>query len=160
MISQEMALRHMAWSNEAIFRFFGGQDDSVFGLRATDGEWPIGRLLTHLVGSSEWYRYCLSGVRWTDLKPITSGAIALEYIPVLKELDDFLISQAALADELLAIDADGETIHATRALILAQAPSHAAEHKGQMAAIMKKHGRHLDLDSLDVWSYYGSTQSK
>jgi len=160
MISHELSLQHMAWSNQEVLKFFGRQGDDVFGLRAAEGEWPIGRLLTHLIGSAEWYRYCLGGEKWTDLKPINSGAIALEYVNYLSELDAFLVSQAALSDEELTIDAEGEIIHATRSLILSQAPAHAAEHKGQIAAIMKQHGHHFDLDSLDVWNYFGTLKNK
>jgi len=160
MISHELSLQHMAWSNQAVLDFFGSQGDDVFGLRAAEGEWPIGRLLTHLIGSAEWYRYCLSGEKWSDLKPIKSGAIALEYRSYAGELDASLIAQAALPDEELVIDAEGETIYATRSLILSQAPAHAAEHKGQIAAIMKQHGLHFDLDSLDVWNYYGTLKNK
>jgi len=69
MISHELSLQHMAWSNHAVLKFFGSQGDDVFGL-------------------------------------------------------------------------------------------HAAEHKGQIAAIMKQHGQHFDLDFLDVWNYYGTLKNK
>ena len=127
--------------------------DDVFGLRSSEGEWPIGQLLTHLAGSGEWYRYCLTGEKWTDLKPITSGAIALNYLPIIAELDVVLIKELEKPDEKLEIEGEDGIIHATRSLILAQAVMHAAEHKGQIATILKQHGHHIDLDSLDVWSW-------
>ena len=153
MISLETSLRHMAWSNQKVFAHFSKAGDEVFGLRTAEGEWPVGQLLTHLAGSAQWYRYCLTGVLWTDLKPITTGAIAAEYLPIIAALDRVLLDQMALPDEDLVIEADGETIHATRSLILSQAVVHAAEHKGQIAAILKQHGEHLDLDELDVWAF-------
>lgn len=158
MISLEVSLKHLAWSNQKVFKHFSNSPDEVFGLRAADGEWPVGQLLTHLVGSAQWYRYCLTGVFWTDLKPITSGAVAAEYLPVIADLDQVLIDQVTLADDDLVVEADGETIHATRSLILSQAVVHAAEHKGQIATILKKHGEHLDLDALDVWAFMSETK--
>ena len=157
MISLELSLRHMAWSNQKFFTYFSTAPDEVFGLRAAEGEWPIGQLLTHLAGSTEWYRYCLNGTLWTELKPVTSAAGAAEYLPLMANLDQVLIDNVSLADEELTIDADGEIIKATRSLILSQAVVHAAEHKGQIATVLKQHGHHIDLDYLDVWVFLAET---
>jgi uncharacterized damage-inducible protein DinB len=159
MISLELSLKHLAWSNQKFFALFGEKSDDIFGLRAADGEWPVGQLLTHLAGSGEWYRYCLNGATWTDLKPITSGAIALEYLQIIAELDAVLLSELLKPDEKLEIEGEDGIIHATRSLILSQAVMHAAEHKGQIAAILKQHGHHIDLDALDVWSYVSETKN-
>jgi len=159
MISLEVSLRHLAWSNQKVFTYFSAAPEEVFGLTAAEGEWPVGRLLTHLAGSSQWYRYCLNGTLWTDLKPIVNAEVAAEYLPIMTDLDQVLLDNVALADEELTIDADGEIIKATRSLILSQAVVHAAEHKGQIATILKQHGHHLDLDELDVWAFIAETQS-
>ena len=158
-ISLELSLRHLAWSNQKFFGYFGSQPDEVFGLRAAEGEWPVGKILTHFAGSGEWYSYCLSGTQWTDLKPITSGSIALEYLPIMAKLDAHLLENLSLPDVKLEIEGEDGIIHATRSLILSQAVMHSAEHKGQIAAIMKQHGHHIDLDSLDVWSYVSQTKN-
>ena len=42
MISLDTSLRHLAWSNQKFFESFLGQPDEVFGLKAANGEWPIG----------------------------------------------------------------------------------------------------------------------
>lgn len=153
MINLELSLRHLAWSNERFFTYFGNQPDEVFTLRAAEGEWTVGKILTHFAGSGEWYSYCLSGTKWTDLKPITTGSIALEYLPIMAKLDAHLLENLSLSDEKLEIESEDGIIHATRSLILSQAVMHSAEHKGQIAAIMKKHGFHIDLDVLDVWNF-------
>jgi uncharacterized damage-inducible protein DinB len=62
-------------------------------------------------------------------------------------------------DEKLEIEGEDGIIHATRSLILSQAVMHAAEHKGQIAAILKQHEHHIDLDALDVWSYVSETKN-
>lgn len=158
MIDLSLSLRHLAWSNQKFFSYFGDQPDEVFGLRAAEGEWPVGKILTHFAGSGEWYRYCLNGAMWTDLKPITSGTIALEYLPIMASLDETLLENVSLPDDKLEIEGEDGIIHATRTLILSQAVMHSAEHKGQIAAIMKQHGLHVDLDALDVWSYVSNTK--
>jgi uncharacterized damage-inducible protein DinB len=156
-ISLELSLKHLAWSNQKFFTYFGDMPDEIFGLKSAEGEWPVGQILTHFAGSGEWYQYCLGAGHWTDLKPITSGAIALEYLPIMAKLDAVLYENHLLPDENLEIEGEDGIIHATRSLILSQAVMHSAEHKGQIAAIMKQHGHYIDLDSLDVWSYVSQT---
>ena len=158
MISLEVSLRHLAWSNQKFLKQFVDQPDEIFGLRAADGEWPVGQLLTHLAGSGQWYRYCLTGVEWTELTPITSGKIAESYLQIIAELDEVLLTNLALPDELLTFDDEHGPNTVPRSLILAQAVMHAAEHKGQIATIMKQHGHHINLDSLDVWAFIAETQ--
>ena len=53
----ELSLKHLAWSNQKFFSYFGDMPDEVFGLKAADGEWPVGQILTHFAGSGEWYQY-------------------------------------------------------------------------------------------------------
>jgi uncharacterized damage-inducible protein DinB len=74
-------------------------------------------------------------------------------------LDAHLLENLSLPDDKLEIEGEDGIIHATRSLILSQAVMHSAEHKGQIAAIMKQHGRHIDLDALDVWSFVSQTKN-
>jgi len=156
----EMPLKHLAWSNQEFFSLFLDMPDEIFGLTAAEGEWSVGRILTHFAGSGEWYSYCLNGTKWTDLKPVTSGAIAGGYLPIMENLDAVLIENASLPDEMLEFEDEKGTVRVPRSLILAQAAMHSAEHKGQIAAIMKQHGHLIDLDRLDVWSYNVSLKNK
>jgi len=158
MISLEVSLSHLAWSNQKFLKQFIDQPDEVFGLRAAEGEWPIGQLLTHLVGSSQWYRYCLTGIDWTDLEPAANAKAVAEYVLMIAELDQLLIENASLEDESLTVVTGDESFTVQRSLILSQAVMHAAEHKGQISTIMKQHGHHIDLDELDVWAFIKETQ--
>jgi uncharacterized damage-inducible protein DinB len=160
MISLETSLRHLAWSNQKFFTLFLDQPDQVFGLTAAEGEWPIRELLTHLAGSGEWYRYCLNGTTWTDLKPVVNGSVAKEYLAIMAELDAVLLEYVNSPDKDLDVEGEDGIIHATVSLILSQAVMHAAEHKGQIAAIMKQHGHHINLDGLDVWSFINESKTK
>ena len=160
MISLETSLRHLAWSNQKFFTLFLDQPDQVFGLTAAEGEWPIGELLTHLAGSGEWYRYCLNGTTWTDLKPVVNGSVVKEYLAIMAELDAVLLEYVDSLDKDLEVEGEDGIIHATVSLILSQAVMYAAEHKGQIAAIMKQHGHHINLDGLDVWSFINESKKK
>ena len=153
MITLEKSLKHLAWSNQKIFEYFSTSPSEVFSLRCNEGEWSIGGILTHLVGSSEWYRYCLSGQKWTNLEKISDSDGVKRYSDYLRVLDEFLISESMKNDQLLQIEDESGSFETSKSLILSQAIVHAAEHKGQIASVLKQHGYFLDLDSLDLWHF-------
>ena len=71
----EYALKHMAWSNQEIFKEIAQLPEDIYGLRAAENEWTVGRLLTHFIGAAEWYRYCLTGQKWEEVVAIRSHEI-------------------------------------------------------------------------------------
>jgi uncharacterized damage-inducible protein DinB len=153
MISIEKALRHMAWSNQLVFREVSNLPEDIYGLRAAEGEWPVGRILTHFIGAAEWYKYCSTGVKWEDFIPIKNHEILLSEAARLATLDAILIKQASREDEICTFEDESSTNRVLLSAILAQAVNHTAEHKAQLSTILKMHGFHLDLDDKDVWSY-------
>ena len=160
MISLETSLRHLAWSNKKFFSYFEDLPVEVFTLKAADGEWTIGRLLFHIANSEAWFRYCLTGDDWTDYEEITSRTMVPKFLNILGELDSVLVSNAAKPDDALEIKAGEQIIYATPSLILSQAVLHAAEHKGQIATILKQHGYHIDLDTLDLWHFISEAKKQ
>lgn len=144
----------MAWSNQKVFEELGKLPESIYGLRAAENEWPLGRIATHFLGAAEWYRYLLTGISWTELEKIENHKILSRSANYLEELDKLLIKESLLPDrEITFIGDDGNEHKTTRSLVLSQAVMHTAEHKGQLATILKMHGWHLDLDALDHWSF-------
>jgi uncharacterized damage-inducible protein DinB len=156
MISIEKALRHMAWSNQLVFQEVSKLPEEIYGLKAAEGEWPVGRILTHFIGAAEWYKYCSTGVKWEDDIPIKNHQILLSEVKRLAKLDEILINQASREDEICTFEDDSSTNQVLLSVILAQAVNHTAEHKAQLSTILKMHGYHLDLDDKDVWAYESS----
>ena len=158
MISIETSIKHLAWSNQKFFSYFLTQPQEIFSLRAADGEWTIGTLLSHIANSEAWFRYCLIGEDWTDFKEISDGLMIPEFRQILAGLDSILLGETGKSDGALEIKTGENVIHATRSLILSQAVMHAAEHKGQIATILKQHGHHIDLDDLDAWEFISESK--
>ena len=156
----EFALKHMAWSNQEIFKAIEELPEEIYGLSAAENEWTVGRLLTHFIGAAEWYRYCLTGQKWEDIVAIRSHEILKSQAIHLGNLDSVLIDQASLPDENVSYVDESGPKTVLRSLILAQTVSHTAEHKGQIAAILKMNRHHLDLDKYDVWSYQSFLNKK
>ena len=156
MISIEKALRHMAWSNQLVFQEVSKLPEDIYGLKAAEGEWPVGRILTHFIGAAEWYKYCSTGVKWEDDIPIKNHQILLSEAKRLANLDEILINQASREDEICTFEDESSTNRVLLSVILAQAVNHTAEHKAQLSTILKMHGYHLDLDDKDVWAYESS----
>lgn len=155
MIALKKSLEHMAWSNQRFLEAVEELPIHIYDLKAADGEWPVGQLLTHLAGSAEWYRYILTGARWTELLPVTNFEDLKKLRSYLAELDAVLVDQAGLADEVITYRGEHGMTQVHRSTILAQAVMHAAEHKGQIATLVKVNGLHLDLDVIDVWNFTG-----
>ena len=158
MISVKNSIEHLGWSNQKFFSYFATQPDDIFSLRAAEGEWCIGTLLSHIANSESWFRYCLTEVDWSDFHEITTGTMIKDYLQIMAELDAVLLDETSKPDRDLVINAGDQIIHATRSLLLSQAVMHAAEHKGQIACILKQHGHHIDLDALDVWKFIFATK--
>ncbi|MEN9736536.1 MAG: hypothetical protein RL129_1247 [Actinomycetota bacterium] len=157
MISIERGLRHMAWSNQRIFEELATLPEEIYGLRAAEGEWPVGKIITHFIGSAEWYRYCTTGEKWEEIIPIRTHEILKSQAPRLAALDAVLIAQSSLPDELCDYENEDGPASTLRSVILHQAINHTAEHKGQLATVLKQHGFHLDLDNKDLWSFNNAT---
>ena len=150
----------MAWSNQEIFDAISKLPSEIYTLRAADGEWPVGKLLNHFLNAGEWFRYCLTGLKWSDLPRIDNSEALLKMKSYMAELDKVLIDQADLQDEAVTFNDENGPVTATRSVILAQAVAHTAEHKGQIATILKMQGYELDLDKYDVWSFASKTKSQ
>lgn len=144
----------MAWSNQEIFSELAKLPQDIYPLTAADGEWNVGHILRHFIVAAEWYCFLLVGRTWTDVPAITS-AVDLERARVaLGELDFFLIAAVDVDDAGITYqDDDGSEKTTTRSMVLAQAVTHTAEHKGQLATILKVHGIDFNLDQFDLWSY-------
>ncbi|MFZ4108116.1 MAG: hypothetical protein ACOYK4_03840 [Candidatus Planktophila sp.] len=48
MITLEISLRHLAWSNQKFFTLFDEMPEKVFSLRSADNEWTVGEIATIL----------------------------------------------------------------------------------------------------------------
>ena len=154
MISIEKLLNHMAWSNQKIFDEFSKLPDGVYELTAADGEWPVGKILNHFISAAEWFRYLLTGENWTDQPNVTNSELLLRAQTYLGQLDQQIVGELAKPDGEITFRGDsGTEERTTRSLILSQAVMHTAEHKGQLAAILRQHGFHLDLDKYDLWNF-------
>jgi uncharacterized damage-inducible protein DinB len=154
MITIEKSIKHMAWSNQEIFSALTKLPQDIYPLTAAEGEWNVGRILRHFIVAAEWYCFLLAGRAWTDV-PAVAHAEDLERARMaLGELDLLLIAAVSDDDAEIAYqDDDGNEKRTTRSMVLAQAVAHTAEHKGQLATILKVHGIDFNLDQYDLWSY-------
>ena len=144
----------MAWSNQEIFSAFAKLPEDIYQLKAADGEWNIGRILRHFIQAAEWYCFLLANRTWTDVPSITSSEELERARVTLGELDSLLIAAVNVDDAVITYqDDDGTEKTTTRSMVLAQAITHTAEHKGQLATILRVHGIDFDLDQFDLWSY-------
>ena len=154
MIDMTTAMRHLSWADELLFTQLAGLPEG--SLEATYGprDLTVGHLARHIVGGAEWYRYCLTGIRWTELglpeTPSDLGQLRLH----LRAVNEVLLAQASLADGSVEfIDEDGPRT-AMRSMLLAQACYHSTEHRTQIACALEVSGvPGITLDDYDLWSW-------
>lgn len=154
MIDLSMGLRHMAWANQALFAHLATVPAEAFGVSYAPGNWGIGRLSIHLIGSAEWYRSCLNGTPWSDLDRDWTAELVVAQAPYLAELDATLLAEAAGPDRVMTFEDEDGPRTATRAMLLTQAVHHASEHRAQIAVALEVHGYpRFDLDAIDLWAF-------
>lgn len=154
MIDLVRGLRHMAWANDRFFAALAALPPQALSVSYAPDAWPVRQLAVHIVGAAEWYRYCLTGARWTDLVEPATGADVEALRVYLGELDGVLLAQAAPPDtEMTFVDEDGPRT-AWRSTLLTQAIVHATEHRTQIACALAAHGINgPSLDDLDLWAF-------
>lgn len=154
MSSLERGLRHMAWANDALFDHLATLPAHAFGVSYVPEAWGVGRLTVHLVGSVEWFRYCLNGTRWTDMDRDWTAADVLALRPYLAELEATLLLEAEKPDGLVTFEDEEGPKTFQRSTILTQAVVHAAEHRAQIAVALEVNGYpKFDLDLIDLWAF-------
>tara|TARA_B110000503_G_scaffold135382_1_gene215885 strand:- start:580 stop:1068 length:489 start_codon:yes stop_codon:yes gene_type:complete len=153
MILVTTSLEHMAWSNQQIFKHFHQYPEDVYALAAAENEWSIGKLLTHFISTAEFLKHVLTGETRLDPPLIISSHHLIDSAKHLSKLDQLLIETSKLDDCEILYKNERGPAKALRSTILSQAVAHTAEHKGQIATILKMHGFHLDLDAYDLWAF-------
>ena len=157
MISMDMALRHMKWADDRLFREIASLPDRALTFTYADPAWNVGHILHHMVRGGEWYRYILTGAKWRELTTPTSMTELDALRVYLMEIYEVLIEECAKPDEMVEFkDEDGPN-SVPRAMILSQATYHSVEHRTHIATALEVSGlKAIDLDSYDLWHYVGT----
>jgi uncharacterized damage-inducible protein DinB len=150
----DRTLRHMAWANAGLFERLRTLDDDSLALAAPRNEWPVARILDHLVTAAERYAARLEGAaRPEDTIPPTAVAELDALAARCAAADARIRAQAAIPDGMVANPAFG-TLPRARSTVIGQAIHHATEHRAQIAGALATNGVDaIDLDALDVWAY-------
>ena len=147
-------LRHMAWANQRVYDAVKNLPDLALGAYIANAEWTAGRILQHIVGSADWYVYCLTETAWRDIELPESMTDLNLLQQHLAEFDSKISTQSELPDEYITIKEDEESWQALRSTILAEAIYHAAEHRTQLIDALESRGfSPISLDDLDLWKF-------
>jgi len=144
----------MAWANAALFDRLAGLRDDALALASPRNEWPVARILAHLVDAADRYAARLEGAaRPGDTEPPATRAEVADHATRCAAIDARLRAQAAVPDGP-SPSWDPANPGRARSTVLAQAIHHATEHRAQIAAALATNGIDtIDLDALDVWAY-------
>ena len=144
----------MGWANAGLFDRLAGLPDDSLALASPRNEWPVGRILAHLVDAADRYAARLEGaVRPGDTDPPATAADLAGQASRCAAIDARLRVQAA-APDAPSPSWDPANPVRRRSTVIAQAVHHATEHRAQIAAALATNGIDaIDLDALDLWAY-------
>lgn len=147
-------LRHMSWANQRTYDAVKGLPDLALGSYIIKPEWTAGRLLQHIVGGADFFVFCLTEAPMRERK-LPESMKDLNSLQVqLVEFDSKFLSQSELPDERITIKENEGSWDALRSTILAQAITHAAEHRTQLIDALESKGfSPISLDDLDLWRF-------
>ena len=154
MISTEVLLRHMAWSNQKVLARIAELPDEALSAYVSDPEWTVGKIIHHFSGSAGFYDFRLGGENVEHFASVSTMNDVKAILPVLAQYDAKLIAHASAEDRELTVQRDGQTIHWQFSTILSQAVHHATEHRAQIIQALDFRGfTGISLDDYDLWSY-------
>ena len=154
MITLERLLKHMAWSNQAVLKFLAELPDEALNAHVVKPEWNASEISGHIVSSSDWYVYRLTGREAMTIERPRSMADVRNLIPLAASFDASLLEEAVHADRQMTFKRESGDLQRWRSTILSQAVHHATEHRAQLACALEAKGFAApDLDELDLWSY-------
>ena len=147
-------LRHMAWANQRTFEAVKNLPDLALGAYIIKPEWTAGRILQHIVGGADFFVFCLTEASMRERK-LPESMTDLNSLQVqLAEFDAKIFSQSELPDKRITIKENEGSWDALRSTILAQAITHAAEHRTQLIDALESKGfSPISLDDLDLWRF-------
>ena len=159
MISVEVILRHMAWSNQEIYKEVQKLGKEVLDYYVVDPEWTVRKILVHIVGAGHLYGQRLDREDFSPFKIENDDDNVLidQLLVELERIDQGLMKYANVEDgDLTYMTSQGERTSKI-STIISQMIFHAAEHRAQIVAALDKHNiREINLDHYSVFGYIES----
>ena len=150
-------LLHTAWADNLLFEKLAQCPEEILGWHYADPEWPITRIAAHIVDGAEWYKYVLTGIRWTDVK-YAQAIGELEPLRVqLAQVHQIFLAQLYLPDELIEFEDENGLRKVMRSTVLNQIAYHSTEHRAQIFVALQINGyTKISADDFDVWAWEAS----
>lgn len=147
-------LHHMAWANQRVYEAVKDLPDLALGAYIVKAEWTAGRILQHIVGGADYLVFCLTEAPMRERRLPESMTDLNSLQEQLTEFDSKILSQSELPDVYITIKAKEGSWEALRSTILAQAITHAAEHRAQLIDALEFKGfSPISCDDLDLWRF-------
>lgn len=150
------ALRHMAWSNQQVYKSVAALPDEALGSYIVNPDWTAGNILEHICSGATWYVFRLEIEDWVDIPKIEKSSDVLVVANLLADLDSKLVLAAENEDRELEyrIEEENRIVRRWYSSILTQAVHHATEHRAQLIDALEFKGyKPINLDDLDLWRF-------
>ena len=154
MADMTTALRHLRWADDLLFEQLAALPSRALDATYGPQNWTVAHLAQHIVGSAEWFCFCLTGRQWSELALPKTPADLNSLGRQLRALNDALMLEISKADEVVHFEDENGPRSALRSIILAQACYHSTEHRTQIACALEVNGiPGITLDDYDLWAF-------
>ncbi len=142
----------MVWSDQEIFKAVQTLPDEALQAYISNPEWTVARILRHIVGTMDWFYFCLTSTPGRKtVMPQTMSDVA-ELFSRLQGVETLIAQELNRPDELIRITDEGESEEHLRSTILAQVIYHGAEHRTQLIDALEARGfQPISFDDLTLW---------
>lgn len=152
-------LLHTAWADDLLFKKLQDCPEAALGWHYADPQWPITRIAMHIVSGAEWYRYVLSGEKWTEFSYAKTIGELEPLRQKLAQVHKDLLDCLDQPDELITFEDEDGPRQAMRSTVLNQIAYHSTEHRAQIFVALQINGYNaISADDFDVWAYEEATK--
>lgn len=152
-------LLHTAWADDLLFAKLIDSPQEVMTYTYANPEWPISKIASHILDGAEWYKYVLTGVRWTEFEDAKKPADLIALRKQLAEVHEILLACVDQPDELITFEDENGPRQIMRSTVLNQIVHHSTEHRAQIFVALERNGfTELTADDVDVWAWEAATK--
>ena len=147
-------LLQSAWADNLLFSRLQELPEQCLGFIYADPEWPIGKIVTHIVDGLEWYKYVLTGTKWEE---VTAAKAHLDVEILRKQaskLHSGFLELVDLPNELIIFEDENGPRQIMRSTVLNQICYHSTEHRAQIFVALQINGQNqISADDFDMWAW-------
>jgi len=147
------AFEHHAWANEVLLGVCEGLTDEQLAAPVPGTYGSILEMARHLVGGDNWYLFVLTdqAIEQIDEEKMSVAELRAAARDHAEAYRQILSAGRDPREDVVIVEPEGNTWHATLGIRLAQVVHHSTDHRSQICTGLTAIG--IEPPEIDVWAY-------